>query len=81
VRLEGLRNALREEDAVSLARLAHAMKGSAANLGARGMAAICADVEACAAEGDLKAAPVRVGALDQEFDRVRSALVTIAMAA
>jgi len=80
-RLEDLRTALRDEDAASLARLAHAMKGSASNLGAQGLAAICADVEAFAVKGDFGAAPIRVRDLGQEFDRVRSALITISMAA
>jgi len=79
--LERLRDAVRNEDAALLGRLAHTIKGSAGNLGARGMAAICAEVEAHAKAGDLKSAPTRVRELDQEFDRVRSALLAIAMAA
>lgn len=80
-RLEDLRDAILKADAARLARLAHAMKGSAANLGATGMAAICAEVEARAEVGDLEAAPARVSDLDREFDRVRAALVATSLAA
>jgi HPt (histidine-containing phosphotransfer) domain-containing protein len=79
--LERLKDAVRIEDPELLGRLAHMMKGSAGNIGARGMAAICAKVEADAAAGDFGSAPTRVYELDQEFDRVRSALLAISMAA
>jgi signal transduction histidine kinase/DNA-binding response OmpR family regulator len=79
--LERLKDAVRTEDAELVGRLAHMMKGSAGNLGARGMAAICAKVEADAAAGDFGFVPTRVQELDQEFDRVRSALLAISMAA
>jgi two-component system sensor histidine kinase/response regulator len=79
--LERLKDAIRIEDAALVGRLAHMMKGSAGNLGARGMAAICADVEAHAAVGDFSSTPTRVHQLDQEFGRVRSALLAISMAA
>ncbi len=79
--LERLKVAVSAEDAALSARLAHAMKGSAGNLGARGMAAICAEVEAHAKAGDFESAPNRVRELDREFDRVRSALHALALAA
>jgi len=79
--LERLKDAVRSEDAATLGRLAHTIKGSAGNMGARGMAAICAEVEAHAAAGDFKSAPTRVYELDQEFGRVRSALIAISKAA
>jgi CheY-like chemotaxis protein/HPt (histidine-containing phosphotransfer) domain-containing protein len=80
-RLADLRDAMLRQDAARLAKLAHAMKGSAANLGARGMAAICADVQARAEAGDLDAAPARVCDLGDEFERVRAALLGNALAA
>jgi CheY-like chemotaxis protein len=79
--LERLRDAVGAKDAALVSRLAHMMKGTAGNLGARGMAAICAEVEAHAAVGDINSAPTRVCELDQEFDRVRSALIAISKAA
>ena len=79
--LERLKDAVGAKDAALVGRLAHTMKGSAGNLGARGMAAICAEVEAHAAVGDFNSAPTRVCELDQEFDRVRSALIAISKAA
>ncbi len=80
-RLEDLRDAMLKDDAARLARLAHAMKSSAANLGARGMAAICADVEAQAEAGNLASAPARVSDLGDEFERVRAALLDHSLAA
>jgi signal transduction histidine kinase/DNA-binding response OmpR family regulator len=80
-RLEDLRDAMLREDAAQLARLAHAMKGSAANLGARGMATICSQVQALAEAGDLKGAPARLCDLDEEFERIRAALLDNLLAA
>jgi CheY-like chemotaxis protein len=80
-RLEDIRDAMFKKDAARLARLAHALQGSAASLGARGMAAICAEVEARAEAGDLETAPARVSDLEHEFERVRDALRTPSIAA
>jgi Hpt domain-containing protein/response regulator receiver domain-containing protein len=44
-RLEELRYAVQRADIPAVARLAHAIKGSAANLGAQHLAQLCADIE------------------------------------
>ena len=73
-RLDDLRDAMFEEDAARLARLAHAMRGSAASIGAFGIAEICAEVEARAEQGDVGSASARIPDLGNEFERVRVAL-------
>jgi signal transduction histidine kinase/CheY-like chemotaxis protein len=73
-RIEDIQDAILKDDAAQLARLAHAMKGSAANIGALELAAICARVEAHAEAGDLADASAGASKLGQEFQRVRDAL-------
>jgi PAS domain S-box-containing protein len=72
-RLEGLWDAVLKKDAEELARLAHTMKGSAANMGAGKMADICAELEEHAKTGDLQDTQTRLSDLEQEFARVRDA--------
>jgi two-component system sensor histidine kinase/response regulator len=73
-RLNDLRDAMLEADLRKMARLAHAMKGSAANLGARSLAALCSDVEARAKAGTGAASGAQIDDLEREFGRVREAL-------
>ena len=73
-RLEELRDAVRRADAAAVAQIAHAIKGSAANLGAQTMVQICVSIEANAKAADLGAAAARVDALQHEFTRAREAL-------
>jgi HPt (histidine-containing phosphotransfer) domain-containing protein len=79
--LERLKDAIRIEDAALVGRRVHTMKGSAGQLGALGMVAICADVEARAVAGDFSSTPTRVRQLDQRSGRVRPAWLAISMAA
>ncbi len=55
-------------------RVAHALKGSSGNMGAKGMASICAKLEEAGSAGDLSRAPELLARLDAEFGRVRQAL-------
>jgi signal transduction histidine kinase/CheY-like chemotaxis protein len=73
-RLEELRDAVGRADAPAVAQIAHAIKGSAANLGAQTMVQICTAIEANAAASDLGAGAARVDALQCEFTRAREAL-------
>ena len=73
-RLNDLRDAMLEADLRKMARLAHAMKGSAANLGARSLAALCSDVEEQANAGSPTASGADLDDLEREFGRVREAL-------
>ena len=76
-RLEELHDAVQRADAPAVAQIAHAIKGSAANLGAQTMVEICADIEKSAQMANLATAPVRVEALQREFTRACSALTAI----
>jgi HPt (histidine-containing phosphotransfer) domain-containing protein len=66
-------DAFKAGDAQELERAAHALKGSSSNLGAKCLAAACADVMALAREGKLPdvSAIARVLA---EFERLKPAL-------
>jgi HPt (histidine-containing phosphotransfer) domain-containing protein len=61
-------------DAGGLGRTAHALKGSASNLGARGLARLCEQVEVRARSGELSAAAALFPAIARELERVLLAL-------
>lgn len=61
-------------DAAGLRAAAHQLKGSAANLGARYLPDLCAELEQVAGKGDLVAAAPLVAAAEQEYGRVHAAL-------
>ena len=71
--LTGMREAHEAGDRVALGRLAHSLKGSAANLGAPVLAELCREVEHGCDDGQ----PLAAGILDQverEVERASSAL-------
>ena len=72
--LTALRNAVEAGGARSVGRVAHALKGSSGNMGAKRMAALCAELEEIGHSGELERAPVLVERLGAEFGRVRPAL-------
>ena len=74
-RLEALDRAVAAGDLGAVADQAHALTGSSASFGARGMADLCRELRAAAVRGDLAAAGPIVNALRAEFVRVRSWLV------
>ena len=74
-RLEALDRAVVSGDLGAVADQAHALTGSAASFGARGMADLCRELRALAVAGDLEATGPVVTALHAEFVRVRSWLV------
>jgi CheY-like chemotaxis protein/HPt (histidine-containing phosphotransfer) domain-containing protein len=65
--LTELREAAEQGDAPTVKRVAHALKGGSGNMGAKGMARICAELEKAGAFGDLSRAPALVGQLEEEF--------------
>jgi HPt (histidine-containing phosphotransfer) domain-containing protein len=70
-RIEAVRGAVEQKQAVSLARLAHALKGASANLGVRSMTQTCGQLEELGRTDKIREAPVLVTRLEAEFDQVR----------
>jgi HPt (histidine-containing phosphotransfer) domain-containing protein len=75
-RLAALREAVEGGDAKSVERIAHTLKGSSGNMGAKRMAKICAELQNDGTSGDLRRAAELLGRLEEEFGRVRPALET-----
>ncbi|MEW6130725.1 MAG: PAS domain S-box protein [Acidobacteriota bacterium] len=73
-RLELMRKALDENDAESLRRVAHALKGSSANLGVKRMAGLCEMLEAKSRKGNLTGADTLLDLLAGEFVVVQKLL-------
>jgi CheY-like chemotaxis protein len=73
-RLVELRSAVNRADAPAVAQLAHAIKGSAANLGAQIVVRICTGVEARAEAVEFGSAPPWLDELEREFKRACDAL-------
>ncbi len=61
-------------EAETVERVAHTLKGSAGNMGAKRMATICDALQEIGAAGDLSRAPELIWRLEEEFGRVRPAL-------
>ena len=74
-RLETLDRAAAAGELVAVSDQAHALTGSAASFGARGMADLCRQIRVAAQNGDHAAVQRLVGALHAEFLRVRAWLV------
>jgi HPt (histidine-containing phosphotransfer) domain-containing protein len=73
-RIADLHDAVHIGDATAAAAHAHSLAGSAANLGARGLAALCATLEDVCRSNDISAAQATVDGLDSELERVEPAV-------
>ena len=73
-RLEQLEKAIRSNDASQIITIAHTLKGSASNLGARKLASYYTTLEKQAKAGDLTAAISLLEALKGEFRNVQTVL-------
>jgi HPt (histidine-containing phosphotransfer) domain-containing protein len=62
------------DDLAEFARLAHGLKGSAGNMGAKRLSSLARDVEIAAKNGDAAIAKELLGRIDDEFGRLRQAL-------
>ena len=74
-RLEALDRAVTGGELVAVGDQAHALTGSAASFGARGMADLCRKLRVAAQDGDHAATVRLVDALHAEFLRVRAWLL------
>ena len=74
--LADLRALAQQGDLVRLTRVAHTVKGSAANLGAHGMVRICAELQSLEEHGDIGIAASLVDDLEKQFVAVRDALMS-----
>lgn len=73
-RTAAARDALEAGDMTALYRAAHSLKSTAANLGARSLQEIAAQVEALAADGDAEAAAPLLAKMAARCDDALSAL-------
>jgi len=73
-RLAAIHEAVECADASALMQAAHSLRGSSAVMGAKTMAALCADLEACARKTEMNGASVLTSQLENEFGRVRDEL-------
>ncbi|MCV0393893.1 MAG: response regulator [Rhizobiaceae bacterium] len=73
-RLSRMDEAIAKAEAEGLAKLAHELRGSAANMGALEMAAICEKLEREAKATDLGSSRLSVRRLEAEFERTLAAI-------
>jgi CheY-like chemotaxis protein len=72
--LRQIEQALGQHEAVAIARAAHSLKGSASNLGAHRLAALCAAMEQNAKNEEWPPLPEQLNNLQGELARVRESL-------
>lgn len=70
-RVVELRNALETNDARTLLRLAHSLKGASANFSANRLTRLASQLEELARRGDLKEAPNIITEIESEIPRVQ----------
>ena len=73
-RVEGIRRGILAADPGAVSQWAHSLKGSAGNLGASRLAALCDQIEQEAKRGSTTESVALIPALEAEARRVRSAL-------
>jgi CheY-like chemotaxis protein len=73
--MEMLRSSVKEGDPVTARRAAHTLKSNGATFGAQPFATLCRELEALLREDRLAAAPELLGQAEEEWARVRDALV------
>ena len=76
-RIARLRAAWQAGDAVGVQRAAHSLKGSAGNIGATKLHAVCAVLDAQGRSGDLAPLAPMVASLDAEYARVAAEIKTL----
>jgi HPt (histidine-containing phosphotransfer) domain-containing protein len=71
-RVDRLKAAWRDGNAVELQRAAHSLKGSTGNIGARHMCEICKQLDERGKAGDFNGARHLIDSLDEEYTRVEA---------
>jgi HPt (histidine-containing phosphotransfer) domain-containing protein len=79
-RIVRLRNAWQARNIEEVHRCAHSLKGSAGNIGARRLHAVCAELDDKGKSGDLTAVAPLVDTLSAEFDKVEAEIRRIVAA-
>jgi signal transduction histidine kinase/DNA-binding response OmpR family regulator len=74
--LTDLRDSVQNGDLVRLVKVAHTLKGSAANLGAREMVRICDELQVLGEAENIGIAPSLVADLESQFGSVRDAILS-----
>jgi len=72
--LAEMRQALARQDAVAVARGAHALKSSSGSAAARPMAQLCGELERLGKAGELMSAATKLAEVEAEFARVEAAI-------
>lgn len=67
--VEKIRQAIAAQDAEALGRAAHALKGSSATIGARGLAELSKELEMAGKTGRMPETPAVFGRLTASFDQ------------
>jgi HPt (histidine-containing phosphotransfer) domain-containing protein len=80
-RIERLRNAWAAGNIQEVHRAAHSLKGSAGNIGARRLHAVCSKLDEIGKSQDLTSAAPLVGELGLEFDKVETEIRRLLAAA
>ena len=76
-RIERLRTAWQGGNAVEVQRSAHSLKGSAGNIGASDLLAVCRLLDDHGKSGDLSNLPGLVASLDAEYARVEAEIARL----
>jgi HPt (histidine-containing phosphotransfer) domain-containing protein len=73
-KIDSLRRAVTTGDALQVQRIAHSLKGSSGNIGARAMYDVCRQLDDRAKSGELARLQPLVEALDAEYGKVERAI-------
>lgn len=80
-RIDALDHAVRARDLGAVADEAHALTGSSASFGARGLAALCRQLRAAAEHDDLQETRALVERVRSEYQRVQASLLDLSASA
>jgi HPt (histidine-containing phosphotransfer) domain-containing protein len=76
-RIVALAAAAAAQNPDGLQRAAHALKGGAANIGAHQLQSLCRELEEMAQAGETAGAVARIGAIGEEFARIKAEIAQL----